>query len=183
MTKSEIRKINLAKRREIKNKEVLNAKILENILSLSFFKEAKTVMTYVSYNDEPDTLALIDVLLKNKKRVCSPVCFENSEMKAFAFNNISELKTSKMGILEPNQDVFISPEEIDLVIVPMCAFNERGHRIGYGKGFYDRYLPKTKAIKCGICFEELKSDFNEDKLDSPLDYVITEKNIYCFNKK
>ena len=183
MRKNEIRKINLAKRRGIKNKEVLDAKILESLLSQPFFKEAKTVMTYVSYNDEPDTLALIDVLLEDKKRVCSPVCFENSEMKAFAFESKTALKSSYMGILEPLQDEFVAPEEIDLVIVPMCAFNERGHRIGYGKGFYDRYLPKTKAIKCGICFEELKTDFKEDMLDSPLDYIITEKNIYCFNKK
>ena len=180
MTKQQIRSENLKKRRQMENRDVLDGKIRRRILSQPFYKSAETVMTYLSYNSEPDTLALVKIMLAEGKTVCAPVCGEGGRMEASRFQSFSELKPSKMGILEPPETRLVPPQQIDLILVPGCGFNSRGHRIGYGRGFYDRFLPKTSAVTCGLFYELLKTDFNEEKTDIPLQFIITEKTVYSF---
>ncbi len=183
MTKQEIRKRNLKIRYELSGRKDKDKKILENLLSADFYKNARTVMTYVSYKSEVDTTGLIQNMLKDKKRLCAPVCFENGIMEAFEFFDFGDLKTSKLGISEPETKIKVLPEEIDLIIVPGCAFNEEGFRIGYGGGFYDRYLKNTKSVTCGLFYEALRTDFSPDKTDIPLKFIITEENIYKFKSE
>ena len=180
MTKQEIRKRNLKLRAEIKNREELDDKIHKFFLESPFYKDAKTIMVYVSYKSEIDTKRLILKMLNDKKRLCAPVCYDNGEMEAYEFSDICDLKENKMGILEPERIKKVLPEQIDLIIVPGCAFNESGARVGYGGGFYDRFLPKTTAKACGLFYEALKTDFTPDKTDVPLKLVITEEKIYKF---
>ena len=180
MKKAEIRSISLKKRASLKDRELKDKIILEKLLTSDFYKSAKTVMTYVSYKSEVDTKELINILAKDKKRTCAPVCFSDGLMEAYEFSEISSLEQSKMGILEPKRLKKVLPDEIDLIIVPGCAFNEKGYRIGYGGGFYDRYLKNTNAVTCGLFYDGLKTDFNPDETDIPLDFIITEEKIYKF---
>lgn len=180
MTKAEIRKNNLKLRASLENRDLKDQIILKNLLSRDFYKNAKTVMTYISYKSEVNTKALVDIMAKDKKRLCAPVCFSGGLMEAFEFSDITCLKQSKMGILEPETKKKVLPDKIDLIIVPGCAFNDEGYRIGYGGGFYDRYLKSTNAVTCGLFYEDLKCDFTPNETDIPLDFIITEKNIYKF---
>ncbi|MBQ7792732.1 MAG: 5-formyltetrahydrofolate cyclo-ligase, partial [Clostridia bacterium] len=85
---------------------------------------------------------------------------------------------SEKGILEPPRQKPVLPEDIDFIIVPGCGFTETGYRLGYGGGFYDRYLPKTNAVTCGFFYEALRTEFIPEETDIPLDIILTEKNIY-----
>lgn len=183
MTKKECRKQNLHLRAQIENRKQADEKMQEILFSQPFFKNAKTVMTYLSYRSEPDTLEIVKHLLSKRVRVCAPVCNKNGQMDAYLFSSLSDLTISAMGILEPPTDSLVSPDEIDLILVPGCGFTENGHRLGYGGGYYDRYLPKTCATTCGLCYECLKTDFLADETDVPLDYIITEKRLYSFSVK
>ena len=183
MTKSEIRKNNLKKRKELCFRKEKDEKLLNSLLSCDFYKNAKTVMTYISYKSEIDTKTLIMRMLKDKKRVCAPVCFENGIMEAFEFSDFESLEISEKGILEPDTKKKVLKYEIDLIIVPGCAFNKSGFRVGYGGGFYDRYLQNLKSVTCGLFYEELKTDFSPDETDIPLNFIITEENIYKFKRE
>lgn len=180
MNKQDIRKENLKKRRLLQNREEKDKAILERFLSLTQYKTAKTVMTYLSYKSEPDTLALAEKMIQDGKTVCAPVCGEHGQMDSFAFSDLSLLHRSSMGIWEPPEDRLIPPEDIDLIIVPGCAFTKNGYRLGYGGGYYDRYLPKTHAFTCGFFYEALKREFPSEETDVPLHAAITEEQIYLF---
>lgn len=180
MTKQQLRTENLKKRAQSENKEADDEKIRLRLIAQPFYKQAKTVMTYLSYNGEPDTIHLVQAMLADGKNVCAPVCFDKGLMEAFLFRSLAELTPSKMGILEPRKEHRIPPEQIDLVLVPGCGFNDCGHRIGYGGGFYDRFLPKTPAVTCGLFYERLKTDFNQEKTDISLQFIITEETMYTF---
>ena len=132
-------------------------------------------MTYISYNGEVDTRCLIDKMLKDQKTLCAPKCVDTHNIEARKFINESELETGAYGILEPTGKKI---SDIDLIIVPGVAFNGRLHRIGYGAGYYDRFLKKSNAVTCGLFYEIQRADFLEEQEDISLDYIITEKSIY-----
>lgn len=180
MNKQELRKENLKKRRLLTERKEKDLTIAEQFLSLKEYQTAKTVMTYLSYNSEPDTLELTKQMLQDGKTVCAPVCGTSGQMESYAFSDCSVLNRSAMGILEPPKDKLILPKEMDLIIVPGCAFTQNGYRLGYGGGYYDRYLPKTRAFTCGFFYEALKTEFLPEKTDIPLHAVITEEQIYHF---
>ena len=101
MNKQEIRKENLKIRRLLSGREEKHIAIIEQFLSLEQYKTAKTVMTYLSYNSEPDTLELTKQMLQDGKTVCAPVCGTSGQMESYAFSDCSVLNRSAMGILEP----------------------------------------------------------------------------------
>ena len=181
MIKQTIRTEQSKKRAQLQNRGLLDDMIRKNLFSQPFYRRAKTVMTYLSYNSEPDTLTIARKMLLEGKTVCAPVCLDNRCMEACLFRVFSEFAPSKLGILEPPRTRPVSKEQLDLILVPGCGFNSRGHRIGYGGGFYDRFLPGTAAITCGLFYETLKTEFTEDKTDVPLDVIITEKTVYTFS--
>jgi len=178
MTKAEIRKKTLKKRKNVTNRDKKNEKILNALTSQDFYKNAKTVMTYISFGDEVDTHALIKKML-GEKCVCAPKCITKTEMEARSFSDFSDLSAGAYGILEPNGKVVT---DFDLIIVPGVAFNKDLHRIGYGAGYYDRFLSENKAVTVGLFYEVQKCDFLKDEYDYPLDYIITEEKIYQRSK-
>jgi len=178
MTKAEIRKQILKRRKNITDRDKKNEKILNALTSQDFYKNAKTVMTYVSFGDEVDTHALIKKML-GEKCVCAPKCISKTEMEARTFSSFSDLSVGTYGILEPTGEVLC---DFDLIIVPGVAFNENLHRIGYGAGYYDRFLSGNKAVTVGLFYEIQKYDFKADEYDYPLDYIITEEKIYQRSK-
>ena len=180
MTKQETRKEYLKRRAQLFNRAEWDKMICQQFLSSDFYQRAKTIMTYVSYKSEPDTHSLIRQMLQDGKTVCAPVCSENGYMESYAFSDFAALTVSNMGILEPPAAQRVLPQDLDLIIVPGCAFNNKGFRLGYGGGYYDRYLPRTHAVTCGFFYEALKADFLPEHTDVPLSCIITEQHIYRY---
>lgn len=182
MDKKEMRKKYLALRRQKPNEE-LNAasrQILSALLSLDGIKKAKNIMVYISYNQEVDTHELLKMLIAAGKKVCAPICnTETSEMKAYYINSFDSLTHGAYGILEPKPENPASEDDIDCVLVPGCVFGRNFARIGYGKGYYDRFLPKAKnAVKIGLCYDFCLIDNVEtDRYDAYVDIIVTEKEV------
>lgn len=179
MTKDEIRKEKLLMRKNIENKIDKDAIILNTLTNQQFYKSAKSIMTYISYNGEVDTHKLIKKMLLDEKSLYAPKCVSKNEMEARSFLSLSDLVSGAYGILEPVGDVC---QDFDLIIVPGVAFSESLHRIGYGAGYYDRFLKGKKAVTVGLFYEIQKCEFIADSCDYPLDYIITEENIYKRSK-
>ena len=175
MTKAEIRKNILAIRKNIEDRDKKDFLIADCLMSQKFYKEAKTIMVYVSYNSEVDTHKLIEKMLADGKKLCAPKCISKEVIEARAFERISDLTSGAYGILEPDGE---QTDDIDLVIVPGVAFNDELHRIGYGAGYYDRFLEGFSGVCCGLFYEIQKNDFKNDAGDKQLDYIITEKSVY-----
>lgn len=174
MTKDKIRKEALEKRKNIKDKEEKTQKITARFLEQDFYKKAKSIMTYISFKDEVQTDKLIDVMLSDGKVLSSPECLKNYELIARRFKSVDELTVGAYGIKVATGDVV---RDIDLVIVPGVAFNSRLHRIGYGAGYYDRFLKDKNVLAVGLFFEEQMAEFKESDNDISLDYIITEERV------
>ena len=151
--KSEIRKKHIEIRKNINDKSEKSEKIMNTLFSAQFYKKATSIFVYVSTKDEVDTHILIERMLADGKTLSAP----------------------KFGILAPTGDEM---EQIDLIIVPGVAFSEDLHRLGYGGGYYDRFLENSDAVSCGLFFEEQKGSFPTDAHDIPLDFIITEEKTY-----
>lgn len=161
--------------------------IREKLFSLNEFKDAKNVMFYASFNNEADTIETIKELLKNKGEnkknvIVSYVGKNNPILQLSVLNKFNDLEPKTFGILEPKKNKIknFDINKLDLVIVPGIAFDKNGHRIGYGHGYYDRFLKKisSKAKKIGLAFDfQLIEKIPEERHDIPMDIIITEKRI------
>lgn len=153
--------------------------IKEKILSSKEFKSAKKIHCFISMNErfEVNTHELIkEMLLLNKEVVVPVTDFEKGTLLHSRLFSIKDLKPNKWGVLEPLTLDFIEPYEIDLILVPLLAADESGNRLGYGKGFYDRFLEKTKAFSCGLIFSEFILELiPTDSFDKKLNALISEK--------
>ncbi len=137
------------------------------------FVAAKTVFCYVSAHGEVDTYGLIQELLRDKK-VLVPYCInEEGDMIACPINSLEDLKEGKFKILEPESPEEFPKEKIDFVIVPGVAFDKNGYRLGYGKGYYDRFLEGITPFKLGVCQREFfLEDIPHGKFDVKMDDII-----------
>ena len=127
---------------------------IEMLKNYPEFLNAKTVFCYISAHGEVETHSLIEELLK-EKTVAVPYCVDsNGHMIASKITSLDELKDGKFGIPEPILPKEFPKTEIDFVIVPGVAFDKDGYRLGYGKGYYDRFLCDISPYKLGVCREE-----------------------------
>ena len=182
----------LEKRKSITREEIKgkSAKINENFYSLDEFKEAKNVMLYVSFNNEVSTIEIIkELLIKKGKNVIVPYVLKNNPILQLSeLKNFNELEPKTFGILEP-KDSYVrgfSYKNIDLIILPGVAFDQNGHRIGYGYGYYDRFLKKLSknVVKVGFAFDfQLVEKIPEERHDVPVDIVVTEERILRVQKQ
>lgn len=134
---------------------------------------AQTVFCYISAHGEVDTYSLIEELLKTKT-VVVPYCLDtDGNMIASSIKSLGDLKEGKFGIPEPVSPMEFPKSEIDFVIVPGVSFDQNGYRLGYGKGYYDRFLKAISPYKLGVCqkeffVEDLPHDIHDIKMDSVL---------------
>ncbi len=200
MEKSVLRKEMKRLRREMdaEERKMRNEKLFENLTELNSFKNKKWFYIYVSYGTEADTKEIIKYLLELKKEkevhIAVPKVL-GSEMEFFEINSLAELKKSKMGILEPNNNRLVSIKEVKfcdradtaeavVMIFPGLAFDLEHGRAGYGGGYYDKYLNRYGAdefYKIGICydFQMQKYDTIEmEERDVRVDMVVTDKAYY-----
>jgi len=166
----------LRKRNRLSKEEIISKSsvIKEKLFNSEDYKNAKVVMFYVSFGSEVDTFDMMKKALKDKK-VCVPAV-KGDKIVASLIKDFKELdKKGKYGILEPSKIKEIDKKDIDLVIVPGVVFDKRNHRIGYGKGYYDKFLKDFKGKKVGLAFKMQILEFipNHD-WDVRLDKVISE---------
>lgn len=153
--KKEIREKYLAIRKNIINREEKTKEIVDRLLNDSTYQKANTIALFKSFNFEVDTNSIIDISLSNNKVVALPR-IEQDEIVFYKIDSKSILVKNKYKIEEPisKKDNYIEKENIDLVIVPGLCFDRSGNRLGYGKGFYDRFLSGTSIRTIAICFDE-----------------------------
>lgn len=174
--KKELRSFYVKKRRECFSEEK-SITVSKKLIALDEYKEAKNIFCYASYNSEVDTYWLMEKILADGKNLYLPRCITaTKEMEVCRVSNLSELQSGAYGIKEPMGDgVSVS---LDLVIAPMVAFDREKNRLGYGGGYYDRFLAKTDAVRLGIAFSEQESDkLVKEPTDIPMDIIITEKEV------
>jgi 5-formyltetrahydrofolate cyclo-ligase len=165
------------------DKDKRDRAIYNNIIQSKEFIEAKCIFIYVSYKNEVDTHTIIKTALSEGKIVCVPKIISLKEgMKVLKIRDFDELKASSYGILEPEQvleENIVSPWNIDLVYTPGVAFDLKGGRIGYGGGFYDRFLsslkkqvPKFALAYSFQIFQNVPMDENDQRVDGVISEVI-----------
>jgi len=156
-----------------------NKGLLQHVLSLDEFIAARNIFIYFSVEREPDTRELIKAAFSMGKTVALPYCYRGGIMQARAVNSLDELHPAMLGIpAPPDCAPVIAPEELDLVIVPALAFDKRRYRLGYGGGYYDRYLQNISAYTVGLTRELLiKDELPREPHDIAVKRVITESGI------
>ena len=154
--------------------------LLNSLLSSSL---AENYMCYVSIRSEVRTVEVIKQLIEENKNISVPVCIpETTQLFASQIFRMEELAPSQFGLLEPKSDFMrpIEPEKLEIVLVPGLAFDRKGNRLGYGKGYYDGFLTKVspRTLKIGLAYSfQIVEKVPIDSLDIPLDIIITEKEI------
>lgn len=179
--KSETRKSLIKHRDGMSRNEVENysRKIFDFIINWDCFRTSNYIMLYHSFRNEVDTIDLIKYCLENSKTVILPKSIkEGFKLIPCRVNSLSELKKSNFGIYEPSGENVVDRELIDMVIVPGVAYDREGYRLGYGAGFYDRFLENYNGTKAGICYDfQLIDNVYKDEHDVRMDYLITERGI------
>ncbi|MBR5219258.1 MAG: 5-formyltetrahydrofolate cyclo-ligase [Clostridia bacterium] len=179
LNKKELRHRLIEKRNNIPQRlrQEKSLKITEKILEHSALKKASTVFIYVSFGSEVDTLPLIKELFYLGKRVGVPLCnSDNHTMTVYEIKDLSQLKKGHYGILEPDKSLKEIPkEDIDLIIVPGVAFDKEGYRMGYGGGYYDRFLADFDGYTIGISFLEcMENELPKGEFDRKVNEIIKE---------
>ncbi|HYC29221.1 MAG TPA: 5-formyltetrahydrofolate cyclo-ligase [Chitinophagaceae bacterium] len=189
MTKAALRTIYKDKRKELSDTDRMK---LDDLVLIQFQRlQLPHVQTLLSYwpiptHHEVNTLPLTDFMqfrVPGLTLAYPRTIHEDISMEAIIVHDDTEYITTPYGITEPQGGELLPPEELDMVFVPMLAYDERGYRVGYGKGFYDRFLKLCKdgVIKIGFSYfapEPLISDVND--FDIPLNFAITPERIYEF---
>lgn len=188
MDKKEIRKKTLQMRGELSENYRMQAddKICRSLASLEGYKQAKCILSYVSYKSEVDTKKILEMAWKDGKTVAVPKVLEkNGIMEFYEIQSLQELQTGYQGIEEPDitDKCPINPEKMQekvCMIMPGAAFDSQCNRIGYGGGFYDRYLNKHPKVMetIALCYEiQLVEHIPAEVLDVKPDRIITEQRI------
>jgi 5-formyltetrahydrofolate cyclo-ligase len=182
--KSEIRKRMSALRNAMPSEEIekKSRAIQERVTELEAVRSASTLMAYLSFGSEVLTDGLIRWCWGEGKRVVVPVCRpENRELIACRIDGFDELETGHYGIRAPKEGLLRPVErgKIDVILVPALAFDRTGYRIGYGGGYYDRFLPQAiRAVKIGVAFaSQIVAEIPVDGHDLPVDVIVTEKEV------
>ncbi len=191
MTKKELRKIYLQKRQQLSEAEFgqLTFQVYQNFFSnidLSFIKILHTFLP-ITEKKEVDTWLIIDRIKREFPHVRISIPKVNSEtgvFDSFYFEGLHQLATNEWGIPEPKQGIPIESEKIDLILIPLLAYDKKGHRVGYGKGFYDKFLASCRpdCKKIGLSLfeaEETISDVNQT--DIKIESCITPFGVVNFN--
>ncbi len=186
-SKQDIREQAHAARRALENKDELSVRIMDRVLALPEYTRAATVMFYIDVRAEVRTRQALPAALASGKTIVVPWCNEHGELELFRLESMDELELGMYRILEPKaelrhrRDKQVTPEQLDLILVPGVAFDRRGGRTGHGKGYYDKLLQhaRTDAPLVGLAFEcQLFPEIPMQEHDIFMDRVVTEAVVY-----
>jgi len=188
MTKNQIRKQALRRRNGLSEAECasLSEKLLQRFKTLDFstIKSIHLFLPIVA-KKEPDTFLMIDWLQENYPEIeiiVPKADFETSVMNHYTYAGKTDLANNHYHIPEP-QNAKLTSTKPDMVLVPLLAFDQQGFRVGYGKGFYDRFLQGLSTLKIGLSFFDADEDIDDvHAYDIQLDQCITPNKIVTFNK-
>jgi 5-formyltetrahydrofolate cyclo-ligase len=173
--KGKLRALSKTRRQEIEEKLTLN------LLASSLWNEAKTIGITISQGVEWNTEAIIKNGWKEGKRMVIPKCLpKTSELVFYEFESYSELETTSLNLLEPvpEKTKKIEKEAIDLLIVPGLIFDKFGYRIGFGGGYYDRFLAHfSKETVSILSRNQLVASLPKEEFDIPVKHLLTEEGL------
>ncbi len=180
MTKSELRKKYRVLRRQLSQKQVddYSLAISNQLLQLDIWdREFYHIFLPIEKHNEVNTEFVLNILSgKDKHIVVSKSNFEDCSMKHYLLTDATKFSVNSYGIPEPIGGIPIATEQIDVVFVPLLAYDKKGNRVGYGKGFYDRFLAECRpnVLKIGLSFFDPEDEINEVGLDDvKLDFCVT----------
>jgi 5-formyltetrahydrofolate cyclo-ligase len=161
--------------------------IFNTLINSKFYKESKTIFTFVSFKSEVNTHKFIEHAIKDNKIIGVPrIKTKQTGIEVFRINSLKDLETGYFDTLEPNSRCpKINNEEIDFIVMPGLAFDINGGRIGYGAGFYDRYLINLNKDVDKIALAYHLQVFDEvptNDLDVRVNGIITEKDFMMTDK-
>ena len=179
--KKQLRKAMLQKRKELSESEtaVKNFAITEKLLSLAKVQSAELILPFVSAKGEVGTREFIARCFDAGKTVAVPRCIDGSNMEFCVIHTFDDLEKGMYGIHEPKEYCEVikaENAENSVLIVPALCFDTKGYRLGYGKGYYDRFISRYSGFTVGVCYSEfITDDIPIDEYDRCVDIVITEK--------
>ena len=183
MDKKELRRYIREQKRHFTPQQLgeMSLSIMSSLLSHSQIQKADTILMYHSLPDEVDTHSALDQLLAMGKKVFLPKVVSDTEMTIHEYTGADSLQPSEpYGILEPTTpELSIINCQLSIAIVPGMAFDKQGHRLGRGKGYYDRFLSQIPNIyKIGVCFPyQMLESIPSESTDVVMDEVITSLNL------
>ena len=175
--KAELRKKILQEMKAIprEQKQAVNQALTDQFLKHPFYQEAKVIATYLSFPHEFQTQELIEQALKDGKKVLIPKTYPKGRMDFVVYDPQQLVKTS-FGLLEPQGDLeVVDASQIDLIHVPGLAFTTEGYRIGYGGGYYDRYLEHFSGHTLSTVYPCQIQDFISENHDIPVQEVLIDE--------
>ena len=179
--KSELRKHFREMRKTISDKQDKDFLICQNVIQSDLFKNSNQILCYYPLKDEINTLLIIETALKRGKKTALPFCVdENGNMDFYYINSFDDLKSGSFDIMEPDIDKCEKVVDFNssLCIVPAFSFDKKGFRLGYGKGYYDKFLKKFTFNSIGLCYNNFLGDsLPVDKHDVAVMYIATEDKI------
>lgn len=170
-------------RNELSNNEKaeLDSKISDRLFNTWQYKNCEVLLTYVSTEIEVDTREIISRALADGKRVAVPRCIDNTRLMDFYFiKDFDDLESGYMGVLEPIPEKCEKMTDFSegLCIVPALMFDLYGYRLGYGKGYYDRFLSNFCGETLGICYNRcIREKLPHGKFDKCVEKIITQSRI------
>jgi len=175
--KDKIRKHSLEIRSKITEEKVREKSNKIQNACLRNLKDFNSVIIYLSYRKEVKTDQLVRQLVSSDKEILAPIT-EGKSMKAVKIESLEEVTRNEKGIREPVNNQAVEKSEIEACIVPGLSFDYSGNRIGYGGGYYDRFLENFRGQKIGLTYEDLLvKDLPTEDHDVPIDKVITENGV------
>ncbi|MCR5485831.1 MAG: 5-formyltetrahydrofolate cyclo-ligase [Clostridiales bacterium] len=185
--KSEIRSAHKELRKNIpeNEKREMDIKIADRVISLWTFREAETVLCYVSKDIEVGTKDIIVSAWNMGKRVAVPKCEDGTRnMDFYYISSFDELKKGSYGLMEPDSEKCerVSGGGNKVCIVPAITYDLYGFRLGFGKGYYDRFLSTFEGKTIGVCYSaDIENELPHGKFDRTADIVVTEKKVYIIS--
>ena len=184
--KALLRKKYIAARKALSNKEEKDRAIFAKLVAIEEINRAELVLAYASSPIEVDTYRFIEYTLRKVQKLALPVCREGTnEMDFYRIETTDCLVPGKYkGIYEPDPSRCQKCKITDntVCIVPGLSFDKNGYRLGYGKGYYDRFLSENTVLTIGLCYEECVSEsLPFEKHDKCVSVLVTEKEIYKEN--
>ena len=168
-------------------KQSLDEGVFDRFLKLNQYSSSKTILTYVSTDIEVDTRRIIERALEDGKRVAVPYCVPDTRIIEFyTIESLDELSPGTFGVLEPvpNPEKRLTDWEKCLCVVPGLCFDFNGYRLGFGKGYYDRFLSEYTGVKVGICYSSgVRGHLHHGRFDRIVDVIVTEKNIKSIHRR
>lgn len=187
MTRQELRKAALEARKMFTEEEVihLSVDIANRLLTLPIWShQVYHLFMSIAHQKEVQTEPILTLLQAKEKTVVVPKMQPDGRLKHYILEDETQFEMHRFGVPEPINGKEINVAKIEVVFVPLLCFDRKGHRLGYGKGFYDRFLAETSAntVFIGLSLlDNIEETIEPEAHDVPLHYVVTPKAVHRFN--